>query len=91
MKDKNKGLVKVALLVFALAVVVVLLFSCLSFNTGDFPSKYVWPNNDPVANWCGKVGAFSAYYLMYYVGPGIFVLLTSLAVGIVWRPVRKRG
>ena len=75
----------IALLVFALAVVVVLFFSCVSFNTGDFPSRYVWPNNEPVKNWCGNVGAFAAYYLMYYVGPGIFVLLSALAVTVVWR------
>jgi S-DNA-T family DNA segregation ATPase FtsK/SpoIIIE len=77
-------------LVLALAVVVVLFFSCVSFNTGDFPSKYVWPNNHPAANWCGCVGAFFAYYLMYYLGPGVFVLLGACAVAIVWRLSNKQ-
>ncbi|MDD5011913.1 MAG: hypothetical protein PHQ00_07305, partial [Phycisphaerae bacterium] len=43
--------------IIALAVMVLLFFSCLSFNAGDFPSRYVWPNNQPAANWCGAVGA----------------------------------
>jgi len=84
------GLSRTALLVLALAVVVVLFFSCVSFNTGDFPSKYVWPNNHPAANWCGCVGAFFAYYLMYYLGPGVFVLLGACAVAIVWRLSNKQ-
>lgn len=76
---------KTALLVLALAAVAVLFFSCISFNIGDFPSKYVWPNNYPAANWCGSVGAFFAYYLMYYLGPGVFVTLGAAAWAIVWR------
>ncbi|NIM07115.1 MAG: hypothetical protein GTN65_16220, partial [Armatimonadetes bacterium] len=31
----------------------------------------------PAANWCGSIGAFLAYYLMYYIGPGVFVILVS--------------
>ena len=85
MKEKKSKLSRIALLVFALAVVVVLFFSCISFNIGDFPSNYVWPNNDPVENWCGNVGAFAAYYLMYYFGPGIFALLPALAAAVIWK------
>ena len=85
MKAKKSKLSGTALLVLALAVVVTLFFSCASFNIGDFPSKYVWPNNYPAANWCGSVGAFFAYYLMYYVGPGVFLLLGAAAYAIVWQ------
>jgi S-DNA-T family DNA segregation ATPase FtsK/SpoIIIE len=53
----------------------VLLCSCMSFDIGDWPSKFVYPHNDPAANWCGSIGAFCAYYLLYYVGPGTFVIL----------------
>ena len=53
--------------------------SCVSFNIGDWPSKFVWPNNEPPANWCGTIGAFFAYYLLYYIGPGVFVILISAA------------
>ena len=54
-----------------------LLCSCLSFDIGDWPSKYQAPPNNPTVNWCGSIGAFSAYQLLYYVGPGIFVVLVT--------------
>jgi len=63
------------------AALVVLLFSCLSFNIGDWPSRYFYPHNQPTMNLCGPIGAFCAYHLLYYVGPGIFVVLVS---GISW-------
>jgi len=78
-----------ALLVIGLAFVLMLLCSCISFDTGDFPSKFVWPNNQPAKNWCGSVGAFMAYYLMYYVGPGVFITLVSLGVACVVRLTDK--
>jgi S-DNA-T family DNA segregation ATPase FtsK/SpoIIIE len=55
----------------------VLLFSCLSFNIGDWPSQYVYPQNKPLMNWCGSMGAFLAFYLLYYIGPGVFIILIS--------------
>ena len=83
--DKPVNLSLKALQVIALAVMVMLFFSCLSFNIGDFPSRYVWPNNHPSANWCGFVGAFFAYYLMYYIGPGVFIALASAITAIFVR------
>jgi DNA segregation ATPase FtsK/SpoIIIE, S-DNA-T family len=83
LKGKKNKVIAVALLVLSLAASVGLFFSCASFDAGDFPSRYVWPNNHPAANWCGAVGAFAAYYLMYYVGPGVFVLLVACAVAAV--------
>lgn len=59
----------------AVAVLVVLFCSCLSFDMGDWPSRYAYPHNKPSANWCGSIGAYCAYYLLYYTGPGVFVLL----------------
>jgi S-DNA-T family DNA segregation ATPase FtsK/SpoIIIE len=61
----------------AIAVVLVLLCSCLSFNIGDWPSPFVYPHNGPSENLCGSIGAFFSYYLLYYIGPGIFVILVS--------------
>ncbi|MGA2915534.1 MAG: DNA translocase FtsK 4TM domain-containing protein [Sedimentisphaerales bacterium] len=89
MKAKKSNLSRIALLVFALAAVVILFISCASFNIGDFPSNYVWPNNHPAANWCGPAGAFCAYYLMYYVGPGVFVPLVAFGVFIIWKLSNK--
>jgi len=54
---------------------VVLFCSCLSFDIADWPSKFAYPYNSPPANWCGSIGAFCAYHLLYYIGPGCFVLL----------------
>jgi len=81
----------------SLAVVLctVLFFSCLSFDIGDPPSRYSYPPNDPVANWCGTVGAFAAYYLLYYIGPGIFVILASaiffMVAKLAQRPASQVG
>lgn len=61
----------------AIAVLAVLLFSCASFDTGDWPSAFVYPHNARSANLCGPIGAFCAYYLLYYFGPGVFVLLAA--------------
>ncbi|MGA2172163.1 MAG: DNA translocase FtsK 4TM domain-containing protein [Sedimentisphaerales bacterium] len=73
LKDRR---VKVkALQCVIVAVLLVLLCSCLSFDIGDWPSRFVYPHNKPAANWCGVTGALFAYYLLYYIGPGIFAVL----------------
>ena len=66
---------KVAIQCFGVLSAIVLFFSCLSFNLSDWPSRYAYPHNQPPANWCGYVGAFCAYHLMYYMGPGVFLVL----------------
>lgn len=80
---KEKKSYEVAVECLAIAAALVLLCSCVSFDIGDWPSKYVWPHNEPAANWCGSIGAFSAYYLMYYIGPGVFVILVSAVCFLV--------
>jgi len=78
-KKKNKGrkTYMIAVQCLAIAAFVMLFFSCLSFNIWDWPSRFGYPHNNPAKNWCGSAGAFGAYYLLYYVGPGVFVLLLS--------------
>ena len=78
--SKRKGqrsLVGTALRCLGIGLCLVLLCSCLSFNIGDWPSKYQDPPNNPTANWCGSIGAFCAYQLLYYIGPGVFVVLVT--------------
>ena len=74
---KDKRMKIKALQCLLVAGLLVLFCSCLSFNIGDWPSKFVYPNNTPTANWCGPAGALFAYYLLYYIGPGVFVVLIS--------------
>ena len=69
---------RTALRCMGIGVCLVLICSCLSFDIGDWPSGFEYPHNNPIANWCGSIGAFCAYYLLYYVGPGIFVVLVSV-------------
>ncbi|MBN1509355.1 MAG: DNA translocase FtsK [Sedimentisphaerales bacterium] len=78
-----------ALLCLAIGICLVLLFSCLSFNIADWPSRYAHPHNEPPANWCGSIGAFSAYYLMYYIGPGAYILLIATLCYCVAKLVRR--
>ncbi len=72
-----------------IGVCLVVLFSCLSFDIGDWPSRFVYPHNEKAANWCGWFGAVCAYYLLYYVGPGIFLVLAGGICFLLSRAVRR--
>lgn len=75
---QGKNLYKIAIEGLGITVCLLAFLSCLTFDIGDWPSGYVSPNNSPFHNICGKAGAFAAYYLLYYIGPGVFVVLASL-------------
>jgi S-DNA-T family DNA segregation ATPase FtsK/SpoIIIE len=74
---KDKKIRRTAFDFIGITALLMLLCSCISFDIGDWPSKFVYPHNNPTTNWCGSIGAFFSYYLLYYIGPGVFVLLTS--------------
>jgi len=78
-----------AVLCFGIIFGLVLLFSCLSFDIADWPSKFSYPHNVPPRNWCGSVGAFCAYYLIYYVGPGAFLSVVCLIAFLIARLVHR--
>ncbi len=78
-----------AIYCFGIVFGVVLLFSCLSFDIADYPSPYAYPMNTPTSNWCGTVGAFFAYYLMYSIGPGVFMLIIPVIVYLIIRLCRQ--
>ncbi len=82
---KEKKSYKAAGKCLGIAALLILLCSCVSFDIGDWPSRFVYPHNDPPANWCGSIGAFFAYYLMYYIGPGVFLILVSVVYFLVAR------
>ncbi len=81
--------VRLAALCLGIGFCVVLLCSCLSFDIADWPSKFAYPHNKPTANWCGSIGAFCAYYLMYYIGPGAFVILVSATCFFIAKLVNR--
>jgi DNA segregation ATPase FtsK/SpoIIIE, S-DNA-T family len=74
---KDKRMKVKALQCLVVAGFLMLFCSCLSFNIGDWPSKFVYPNNSPTTNWCGPAGALAAYGFLYYIGPGIFIMLIA--------------
>ena len=88
---RRDSIVRTALNCLGIGVCVFLFCSCLSFNNGDWPTKFVYPHNETVQNWCGSIGAFCGYYLLYYIGPGIFITLIALiyfqVAKIAQRPV----
>ncbi len=57
--------------------------SLIGFDRADPPSHVVWPHNDPVANWCGPVGASIAYVLLKYLGYGAFVMAGLAGIGVL--------
>ncbi len=60
-----------------------LLASLLGYDAADWPSHAVVPHNDPVANWCGPVGAYIAYQLYYMLGPGLWVGFSLIATYLI--------
>ena len=82
---REKKSYKVAGKCLGIAALLILLCSCVSFDIGDWPSRFFYPHNDPPVNWCGLIGAFFAYYLMYYIGPGVLLILVSAICFLVAR------
>ena len=80
---KHGNLYRVAAEFILLCVCVFLLLSTVSFNMADSPSDFVWPHNQETANLCGPVGAFCAYYCLYYFGPGVLAAFLSGAIALV--------
>jgi len=91
--ETTRAGVRTAVACLGIGVCLVLLCSCLSFDMGDWPSRFAFPHNSPPANWCGSIGAFCAYYSLYYIGPGVFVILASaicfLVAKIAHRPASQ--
>jgi len=86
--NRHGGVRKVPAFI-GIGVCLVLLCACVSFDIGDWPSRFVDPHNQPAANWCGPIGAFCAYHLLYYIGPGIFVVLVTAICFLATRIARK--
>ncbi len=90
---KERESYRIAVACVGIAALLLLLCSCVSFDIGDWPSRFAYPHNSPPVNLCGSIGAFCAYYLMYHVGPGVFVMLVwgicFLVARLANRPVEQ--
>jgi len=91
--ERTRSVAQMAITCLLIGVCLFLFFSCLSFNINDWPSEFAHPHNNPSANLCGPIGAFCAYYILYYIGPGIFVILASMtclmAMKLANRPMNQ--
>ncbi|HIB01034.1 MAG TPA: DNA translocase FtsK [Phycisphaerales bacterium] len=69
------------------AIALLVAVALLSFDVGDAPSHVVATHNDPISNWCGAVGAWTAYWTYHVLGFGIWVLIVGLScwVTLVFR------
>ena len=56
--------------------------SILTFDVGDPPSAALWPQNSPANNWCGMVGAWFAFQLVYYLGTGTYPALLLITAAV---------
>lgn len=88
---KSRDLARVGIDLVLLAICVFLFISCATFDIADAPSKYVYPNNNPPNNICGTAGAFCAYYCLYYLGPGIYIVLLSAGTFLVANITGKKA
>ncbi|MFQ5490594.1 MAG: DNA translocase FtsK [Phycisphaerae bacterium] len=84
--DPDSGAVERALIgpIFGMAVCLFVWAALLTFDAGDWPSPHQYPHNDPPANACGRAGAVISYYLLYYLGDGVYplALFGTLAAGM---------
>lgn len=87
-RQKTHAGVRIALACIGIMASLVLLGSCLSFDIGDWPSPFVAPNNAPTANWCGWIGATCAYYMLYYIGPGVFIVIATVICSLIAKITR---
>ncbi|MCH7702273.1 MAG: DNA translocase FtsK 4TM domain-containing protein, partial [Planctomycetes bacterium] len=79
----------------ALAAACFLWVAILTWNPADWPNPNHRPFNEPAANACGRAGAWTAYWIAYYVGDGalpltLFVTLVSL-MALLRHPAEHLG
>jgi len=81
----NRRFVRYCLVLLLLGAVVLLWLSLLTFSPTDPPSPAQYPPKRPVDNAAGIVGAHLAYYLRYWLGAGVYmvVLFATVAAGLM--------
>ncbi len=81
--DQRRTAIRLVLVTLGLALSAFLWTAVISYSPADWPSASVWPVRADPANVCGVAGAFVAYYLLYYLGIGVYVLLALLTLALV--------
>lgn len=61
----------------------------LTFDVNDWPNTAVWPQPDPVLNGCGRAGAWFSFYLLHYLGDGVYPLLLLVSAAAVLQLMRR--
>lgn len=57
--------------------------SMIGFDKADPPSHLVSPQNSPVVNWCGPIGAYIAYKSFLLFGYGAWLLAICITLGLL--------
>ena len=55
----------------------------VSHNSADWPSHTILPHHGQTQNWVGSVGAVISYKLYLVIGPGTWIAVVALGVGLV--------
>lgn len=76
--ERNLKVDLLALVLFAL--VLFLGMALVSYDPADPPTTLVYPANEQVENWCGKLGGLAAAGLLAAFGVAAYYLVLSLAV-----------
>jgi len=63
--------------------------SLIGFDSADPPSHLVSPQNSPVVNWCGPVGAFVAYKSFLLLGYAAWILAICITLGLLSAAIGK--
>ena len=77
------------LLLVLLFVLILVGIACVDFDIADKPSEYFWPVNETPTNCLGPVGAWVAYYVNYYLGAGVYMLLIGVG-GVALAGIRGK-
>ncbi len=79
-----------AMTFLALAAWIFIALATISYSPSDWPSHSVFPYSDDVSNLCGKVGALTAYWIRYAIGPGVYPVLFFTGVFVFLLMTKNR-
>ncbi len=57
--------------------------SLIGFDKLDPPTHLTSTPNEPIANWCGRFGAFVAYHIIHWLGYAAHILAAVVGLGLL--------